>query len=191
MRHEETVFSGFGGQGVLFAGQLLAYTGIAEDLYVTWIPSYGPEMRGGTANCTVIVSEEEIGAPVVRNPSVVVAFNSPSWNKYEPLVKPGGLLLVNSSLVASTSERADIRVAAIPASDVATELGNVRMANMVLLGAFVALTNLVSLDTVKYQLDEHLSQRQRKWLEPNYTALDKGAALILERTLVGGGASAD
>ncbi|MBN1246702.1 MAG: 2-oxoacid:acceptor oxidoreductase family protein [Anaerolineae bacterium] len=178
MRHEETVFSGFGGQGALFAGQLLAYAGMAEGLYVTWFPSYGPEMRGGTANCTVIVSENEIGAPVVRNPSVAVVFNSPSMDKYEPLVKPGGLLLVNSSLIERTSAREDIRVVAIPASDVATELGNVRMANMVLLGAFVTLTNLVDLEAVKQQLNEHLSERQRKWLEPNYTALDKGAALV-------------
>ena len=96
MRHEETVFSGFGGQGVLFSGQLLSYAGMAEDLYVTWIPSYGPEMRGGTANCTVIVSEEEIGAPVVRHPSAAVVLNAPSMEKYEPLVKPGGLLLINA-----------------------------------------------------------------------------------------------
>jgi 2-oxoglutarate ferredoxin oxidoreductase subunit gamma len=177
MRHEETVFSGFGGQGVLFSGQLLAYAGLAEGLYVTWIPSYGPEMRGGTANCTVIVSEEEIGAPVVRNPSVAVVFNGPSLDKYEPLVKPGGLLLINSSLIDRASAREDIRVVAIPASDIATEIGNVRMANMVLLGAFVRLTELVGLETVKRQLEEHLSQRQRKWLEPNFVALSKGAAL--------------
>lgn len=177
MRHEETVFSGFGGQGVLFAGQLLAYAGMAEGLYVTWIPSYGPEMRGGTANCTVIVSEAEIGAPVVRNPSVAVVFNGPSLDKYEPLVKPGGRLLLNSSLIDRTSTREDVYVARIPASDIATEVGNVRMANMVLLGALVNLTGLVDLETVKRQLDAHLSQRQRKWLEPNYVALDKGAAL--------------
>ena len=178
MRHEETVFAGFGGQGVLFAGQLLSYTGMAEGLHVTWIPSYGPEMRGGTANCTVILSEEEIGAPVVAHPSAAVVFNSPSMAKYEPLVKSGGLLLVNASLIASRSERDDIRVVYVSASDIAAELGNVRMANMVLLGAFVALTGLVSLDSVKDQLDEHLSDRQRKWLQPNYQALDKGAALV-------------
>lgn len=178
MRHEETVFSGFGGQGVLFAGQLLSYAGIAEGLYVTWIPSYGPEMRGGTANCTVILSEEEIGAPVVRHPSSAVVMNIPSMDKYEPLVKPGGLLLVNSSLVTRESERDDIHVVTIDASDIATELGNVRMANMVLLGAFAELTGIVSLETLMTQLDEHLSERQRKWLEPNYEALQKGASLV-------------
>ncbi|MGC9347257.1 MAG: 2-oxoacid:acceptor oxidoreductase family protein [Anaerolineae bacterium] len=180
MRHEETVFSGFGGQGVLFAGQLLSYAGIAEGLYVTWIPSYGPEMRGGTANCTVILSEEEIGAPVVRNPSAAIVFNAPSMEKYEPLVKPDGLLLVNASLVHVESERDDIRTCYIPATEIATELGNVRIANMVLLGAFAELTGLVSLDTLMEQLDEHLSERQRKWLEPNRQALVKGAGLASE-----------
>lgn len=179
MRHEETVFSGFGGQGVLFAGQLLAYGGMAEGLYVTWIPSYGPEMRGGTANCTVIVSEDEIGAPVVRHPSVVVAFNAPSLEKYEPLVAPGGLLIVNSSLIETQVQRDDIRTCYLPASDIATELGNIRMANMVLLGALAKLTNLVPLSVLMDQLDEHLSQRQRKWLEPNQQALNRGAELAV------------
>lgn len=180
MRHLETIFSGFGGQGVLFAGQLLSYAGIAEGLYVTWIPSYGPEMRGGTANCTVIVSEEEIGAPVVRHPGAAVVMNSPSMDKYAPLVKPGGLLLINSSLISTASDRDDIRAVSIPASDIATELGNIRMANMVLLGALVALTDIVSLETIKAQLAEHLSERQRKWLEPNYQALARGAEYVLQ-----------
>ena len=178
MRHEEIVFAGFGGQGVLFAGQLLAYAGIAEGLYVTWIPSYGPEMRGGTANCTVILSEEEIGAPVVRHPSVAVVMNGPSMDKYEPLVRPGGLLLVNRSLVPRQCAREDIRALYLDASDIATELGNVRMANMVLLGALVAVTGIVSLETLEAQLEEHLSARQRKWLEPNKLALARGAELV-------------
>jgi 2-oxoglutarate ferredoxin oxidoreductase subunit gamma len=181
MRHEETVFSGFGGQGVLFSGQLLSYAGMSEDLYVTWIPSYGPEMRGGTANCTVIVSEEAIGAPVVRHPSVAVVFNRPSMGKYEPLVKPGGLLIINASLINARSARDDIRSIALPASDIATELGNVRMANMVLLGALAEITGLVSLDTLKAQLEVHLSERQRQWLAPNKKALDRGATLARQR----------
>jgi 2-oxoglutarate ferredoxin oxidoreductase subunit gamma len=177
MKHEDIIFAGFGGQGVLFAGQLLSYTGMAENLHVTWIPSYGPEMRGGTANCTVILSEEEIGAPIVRHPTIAVILNLPSMEKYEPSVKPGGLLIVNSSLIPMTSERQDIRSLYVPASDIATELGNPRMANMVILGALIGATNIVSLETVARQLDEHLSQRQRKWLEPNITALQKGAEL--------------
>ncbi len=176
-QHEETIFSGFGGQGALFAGQLLAYAGMADGLHVTWIPSYGPEMRGGTANCTVIISEEEIGAPIVSRPSAAVVLNRPSMEKYEPLVKPGGLLLVNESLVSLKSDRDDIRIIYVPASDVATELGNPRMANMVLLGAFLEATGLVLPETVEQQLEEHLSERQRKWLEPNKKALAKGAEL--------------
>ncbi len=177
MKHEDIIFAGFGGQGVLFAGQLLSYAGMAENLHVTWIPSYGPEMRGGTANCTVILSEEEIGAPIVRHPTIAVIFNIPSMEKYEPLVKPGGLLLVNKSLVPAPSGRTDIRIHYIPASDIATELGNPRMANMIMLGALIGATDLVSLETVARQLDEHLSQRQRKWLTPNITALNKGAEI--------------
>lgn len=177
MRHQETIFAGFGGQGVLFAGQLLAYAGMAEGLHVTWIPSYGPEMRGGTANCTVILSEEEIGAPVISHPLSAVVFNAPSMAKYEPLVRSDGILLVNTSLIAAQSARKDIRSIYIPASDIATELGNVRIANMVLLGAYIAATGVVSLDSAKDQLDEHLSDRQRKWLQPNMQALDRGAGL--------------
>ncbi|MEA3396589.1 MAG: 2-oxoacid:acceptor oxidoreductase family protein [Chloroflexota bacterium] len=177
MKHEETIFSGFGGQGALFAGKLLAYTGIAENLYVTWIPSYGPEMRGGTANCTVIVSEEEVGAPIISKPTAAIVLNLPSLEKYGPLVKPGGLLIVNESLIPARCERDDIRVIYIPASDIATEMGNPRMANMLLLGAFVQATGIVSLETVMSELEKHLSERQRKWLEPNQEALKKGAEL--------------
>jgi 2-oxoglutarate ferredoxin oxidoreductase subunit gamma len=175
MRHEETIFSGFGGQGALFAGQLLAYSGMAEDLHVTWIPSYGPEMRGGTANCTVIVSEMEIGAPIIRHPTAAVVLNLPSMEKYEPLVKPGGVLVVNTSLVDIESERGDIRVIALPASDIAEELGNARMANVVALGALIEATGLVDFETVEKQLEDHLSERQREWLEPNKQALHEGA----------------
>ncbi len=177
MKHEDIIFAGFGGQGVLFAGQLLSYAGMAENLHVTWIPSYGPEMRGGTANCTVILSEEEIGAPIIHHPTIAVVLNLPSMEKYEPLVKPGGLLIVNSSLIPMSTERQDIRSINVAASDIATELGNPRMANMVILGALIGATQIVSLETVARQLDEHLSQRQRKWLEPNIAALKKGAEL--------------
>ncbi len=177
MKHEETIFSGFGGQGALFAGKLLAYAGIAEGLYVTWFPSYGPEMRGGTAHCTVIVSEEEIGAPVIRNPTAAVVLNLPSLEKYGPLVNPGGVLVVNTSLIPKTCERDDIRIISIPASDIASELGNTRMANLVLLGALIEATGIVSMETIEQQLEEHLSERHRKWLEPNKQALRKGASL--------------
>ena len=178
MRHEDIIISGFGGQGALFAGQLLAYAGLADGLHVSWIPSYGPEMRGGTANCTVIVSEEEIGAPIIRHPSAAIVLNLPSMDKYEPLVKPGGVLVVNTTLVPRASERTDIRVVALPASDIATELGNVRMANLVALGALLKATGIVNVEAVMAQLELHLSERQRKWLEPNKAALLKGAEVV-------------
>ena len=107
--HEEIIISGFGGQGVLFAGQLLAYAGVADGLYVTWIPSYGPEMRGGTAHCQVVISSQEIGSPLTAHPTAVVILNAPSMEKYEPLVRPGGLLVLDSSLVSRRTKRLDIR----------------------------------------------------------------------------------
>ena len=131
----EIIISGFGGQGALFAGQLLAYTALEKGLHVTWFPSYGPEMRGGTAHCIVIVADDEIGSPVVLRPEVAVAMNLPSLDKYEPLVKEGGLLLVNSSLVDRTPQRKDIDSLMIQANEIAEELGDKRMANLVLVGA--------------------------------------------------------
>jgi 2-oxoglutarate ferredoxin oxidoreductase subunit gamma len=173
--HEETVFSGFGGQGALFAGQLLAYAGLDFGLHVTWIPSYGPEMRGGTAHCTVIVSDEAIGSPLVRRPASVVALNLPSFEKYEPLVKPGGLLVYNESLIPARPCRTDIRYVAVPANVIAEELGNVRQANVVLLGAYLAATGLLPLEAVEAALDHHLSDRQRRFLASNKEALRRGA----------------
>ena len=177
MAQVEVIISGFGGQGALFAGQLLAYAGIAENLRVTWIPSYGPEMRGGTANCTVILSDEEIGAPIIRHPDVAVVLNLPSMEKYERAVKSGGLLIVNESLVSLRSDREDLRVVYVPASETATELGNPRMANLVLLGALIRATGIVTVETVVSELGQHISERHRKWLEPNKVALRKGAEM--------------
>jgi 2-oxoglutarate ferredoxin oxidoreductase subunit gamma len=175
--HQEVIVSGFGGQGALFTGQLLAYAGIAENLHVTWIPSYGPEMRGGTANCTVILSDEPIGAPIIRNPTAAIVLNLPSMEKYEPLVKPGGLLVVNESLVPTRSERDDIRVVYLPATDIATDLGNPRMANLVLLGALIQGTGIVTVASATSQLEKHISERHRQWLGPNTQALKKGIEL--------------
>ncbi|MER3458950.1 MAG: 2-oxoacid:ferredoxin oxidoreductase subunit gamma, partial [Chloroflexota bacterium] len=146
--HEEIIISGFGGQGALFAGQLLAYAGMNEGKHVTWIPSYGPEMRGGTAHCTVVISDEPIGSPLVRHPSVAIVMNNPSLDKYQPLVKPGGVLIVNSSLITQPITREDIRVALIPASAVADELGDSRLMNIVLLGALLALVPILPLEAI-------------------------------------------
>jgi 2-oxoglutarate ferredoxin oxidoreductase subunit gamma len=176
--NEEIIFSGFGGQGALFAGQLLAYAALDSGLEVTWIPSYGPEMRGGTAHCTVVISDEPIGSPLVRHPRAVVALNLPSFEKYEPVLKPGGLLVYNESLIPTKPTRSDIQYIAIPANDIAEELGNVRMANVVLLGAYFAATGTMALETVENALDLHLGERQRKYLGANKQALRRGAALV-------------
>jgi 2-oxoglutarate ferredoxin oxidoreductase subunit gamma len=174
---QEIIISGFGGQGTLFAGQLLAYAAMDSGHHVTWIPSYGPEMRGGKARCTVIVADEEIGSPLVRRPSAAVVLNIPSMEAFEPALKPGGVLVVNSSLVPQKSERTDIRAFYAPASDMAIELGNVRMANVICLGALVKATGVVSLEAVEQALEDHLPERHRKLLGLNKEALRQGAAL--------------
>ncbi len=177
---QEIIISGFGGQGTLFSGQLLAYAAMDSGHYVTWIPSYGPEMRGGKARCTVIVSDEEIGSPLVRRPSAAVVLNIPSMEAFEPALKPGGVLVVNSSLIPQKSERDDIRVIYIPATDMAIELGNARMANVICLAALVNATGVVALDAVKQALNDHLPARHRKLLGLNSKAMDQGAALVTE-----------
>src|SRR5512144_1680254 len=123
----EVIFAGFGGQGVLFAGQILAFAGMDAGKEVTWMPSYGPEMRGGTANCTVIIADEEIGSPLVRNPQAVIAMNLPSLDKYETTIRPGGVLVVNESIVNRAITRADIRAVLISGNEIAEALGDRRM----------------------------------------------------------------
>jgi 2-oxoglutarate ferredoxin oxidoreductase subunit gamma len=177
--HEEIIFAGFGGQGVLFAGQLLAYTALAEGKHVTWIPSYGPEMRGGTANCTVVVSDEPIGSPVCKNPSVVVAFNNPSLEKYEELVKPGGLLVLNESLMVLKPHRTDIRIVSLPATGLASELGDTKMTNMVLLSAMLVHCSVVSLEMVERVLHEKLGHRKSHLIEINLAAIKRGSEIAL------------
>ena len=177
---KEVIIAGFGGQGILFAGQLLAYAAMDEGMEVTWYPSYGPEMRGGTANCTIILSDEEIGASVVRNPAVALVMNLPSLDKYEPLVKAGGMLVVDSSLVERQVTRTDVKVVYVPATRLAEELGNRRMANMVMLGAALSNYDLMPVDSLKKSLDEHLPERHRKLLPANFQALETGAGYLVE-----------
>jgi 2-oxoglutarate ferredoxin oxidoreductase subunit gamma len=172
---QEVIIAGFGGQGVLFAGQLLSYTAMDEGKAVTWIPSYGPEMRGGTANCTVVVSDEEIGSPFVKNPSAVLAMNLPSLDKFEDLVEEGGVLVVNASMVDRPVKRDDIKVVSIPANDIAEALGSKRSVNMVMIGALLANMDLLSLDAAEAALEAHLPERHKKFLEGNKKALRKGA----------------
>jgi 2-oxoglutarate ferredoxin oxidoreductase subunit gamma len=176
--HEEVIVSGFGGQGALFAGQLLTYTGMDEGWQVTWIPSYGPEMRGGTANCTVILSDDDIGSPIIRQPTVCIVMNPASMDKYEPLVKAGGLLVVNSTLVRTRSQRSDIDTVYVPANEIAAQLGNVKMANVVLLGALLGRREILPIDGVKRTLEEHIPKHRQRIVEPNKRALDRGIAYV-------------
>jgi 2-oxoglutarate ferredoxin oxidoreductase subunit gamma len=172
---QEVIIAGFGGQGVLFAGQLLSYTALDQGKEVTWIPSYGPEMRGGTANCTVVISDEEIGSPLVNRPTAVLAMNLPSLEKFENLVKEGGVLVVNASMVNREVQRKDIKVVSIPANEIAQEIGSERAVNMVMLGALLGNLDLLSLDAVDEALNNHLPERHKKFLPMNKEALRRGA----------------
>jgi 2-oxoglutarate ferredoxin oxidoreductase subunit gamma len=176
--HEEVIISGFGGQGALFAGQLLTYTGLDAGKHVTWIPSYGPEMRGGTAHCIVILSDDEIGSPIISRPSICIVMNPPSLDKYDPLVKPGGLLVANSTLVRTKSARDDIEVVYIPANELAAELGNVKMANVVLLGAMLGKREILPIESIKRTMDEHIPERRKHIIAPNKRALDRGVQYV-------------
>lgn len=168
------VISGFGGQGVLFAGQLLAYAGMDDGRFVTWIPSYGPEMRGGTAHCIVIISDEPIGAPIVAQPDVAIVLNQPSFDKYEPLVKSGGLLVVNSSIVTSAAQREDIDVVFVPANSIAEEGGSVKMLNMAAVGAMLSRRDVLPVAVVEQALRDHLPARKSHMLEDNLQVLRQG-----------------
>ena len=169
------IFAGFGGQGVILAGKLLAQAGTDYGLQVTWLPSYGPEMRGGTANCTVVLSDEPIGSPVVDNPTALVAMNLPSLNRFEKTVAESGTILVNSSLIARPAERKDVHVLTVPANELAASLGNPRAANMVALGAVVKATETVPLELIKSAMARMLSHKDSaKLITVNEQALDTG-----------------
>ncbi len=171
----EILVAGFGGQGVLFAGQLMAYAGMEFGKQVTWIPSYGPEMRGGTANCTVIISDDEIGSPLVRHPKVLMAFNLPSLDKYESSVAEGGLVVINSSIIDRSVDRTNVRSVMVPANDIAESLGDKRLTNMVMLGALLANQPVMPLEVLEKALEHHIPERHKKLLPANINALKKGA----------------
>ncbi len=175
---EQNLFAGFGGQGVLLMGQLLAYAGMLEDKYVSWLPAYGPEMRGGTANCSVNISDEPIGSPVVSKATTVVAMNRPSLDKFEPAVQPGGMLFINSSIIDKKAERSDIQVYYVPCNEIAEELGNGRVANMVMLGAYIAKTKCVDIENVLTALLNKLGEKKAHLIPLNREALLKGAAAV-------------
>lgn len=155
----EVTFAGFGGQGIMTAGKFLALAGMAEGLEVCWIPSYGPEMRGGTAYCTVVISDRPIGSPVVNEPEFAVVMNRPSLDKFAPKVQAGGLVVINSSLIDVTSDREDIAQLQVACNQIAHDLKNARSANMVVLGAFVARSDMVKVDTVRDILKQKFGRK--------------------------------
>ncbi len=171
---KEIIIAGFGGQGVLFAGQVLAYAAMDAGREVTWIPSYGPEMRGGTANCTVIVADDEIGSPLVKNPLLAVALNLPSFDKYEATLAPGGTLIVNQSMVDRSAKRADINVILVPCNEIAEEIGDKKLMNMVAIGALLTALPEVTIRDVEKALEGHLPARHKHLLPKNYQALQRG-----------------
>lgn len=179
--YQDVMIAGFGGQGVLVTGKLLAYAGMLEGKHVTWFPSYGAEIRGGTANCTVIISSEEIGSPVVQNPSAMLIFNEASFKKFEKRIKRNGRLFLNTSLVHEPPGRSDITRIEVKANDIAEDLGDIRAANMVMLGAFLKKTGTVSLESVLAALKEVLPTRRRSLIPLNESALKQGAEGCEER----------
>lgn len=173
---KEIIIAGFGGQGVLFGGQVLAFAAMDAGSQVTWIPSYGPEMRGGTANCTVVIADEEIGSPLVEHPLLAVALNLPSLDKYEPLMQAGGTLVVNASMVDRAAQRADIRVHMIPCNQIAEEVGSRKLVNMVAMGALISALPELGLEALERALTDHLPTRHRDMLAMNHEALRRGFA---------------
>lgn len=181
---EKIIISGFGGQGVMFMGKILAYAGMLADKEVSWIPSYGPEMRGGTANCSVTVSNQEINCPVVTKPTIVVAMNTPSQEKFLPTLLPGGLLVVNSSIIKDEAKRDDVRVLKIPAQELAADkLGKAGLANVVVLGAMLAKMDLISLDDVVLAVKEVVAAKRPEMLAINQQALELGMNYVKENNL--------
>ncbi|ACB85249.1 2-oxoacid:acceptor oxidoreductase family protein [Natranaerobius thermophilus] len=177
---QEVIMAGFGGQGVMSMGQLLTYAGMLESKGVAWMPSYGPEMRGGTANCTVVITDEEqVGSPIVSNPDTLIAMNYPSLVKFKDSIKAGGVLLYNSSLIEEEVESIDdVDIYPIPANEIANELGESRIANMVMLGAFIEKTHAVSIDSVLESLKKVLPEKRHNLIPVNEKALRKGAEMV-------------
>jgi 2-oxoglutarate ferredoxin oxidoreductase subunit gamma len=179
--YEDIMMAGFGGQGLMFIGKLLAYSAMKEGKHVTWIPSYGPEMRGGKANCTVVISSEEIGSPVTSHPLSIIVMNNPSMEAFEPLVQKGGVLLLSSSMVNRPSTRKDIRVIAVPASEIAVSAGAEKSANMVMLGAYIALTKVVAEGSIIEGLKELFSKKLDAY-ETNVRAFEDGMKFANQKT---------
>lgn len=171
---DKIVLAGFGGQGVLFLGKILAYAGMLDEREICWIPSYGPEMRGGTANCSVIISDDEINSTVLESADVGIVLNQPAYEKFLPFIKPGGALIVNSSIVDTAGTRSDIQVINVPAGDIAKELGNPSLGNMVCLGALLHHLKTANLASVEKAINKVVGQGKPHLCQINSMAVERG-----------------
>lgn len=169
----EVMFAGFGGQGILLSGKILAQAAMEKGFEVAWIPSYGPEMRGGTAYCTVVISDRPIGSPIIKNPRHLVAMNRPSLEKFASVVKPEGVVLVNRSLIPVKAGRDDIDELIVPVTGIANELGSVKAANIVALGAFVARSGIIDFELLKQTVKKEFAKKE-KFIPLNMEALERG-----------------
>lgn len=176
--YQGVIMAGFGGQGIVSGGIMLAYCGMVDGLNVTFFPAYGAEMRGGTANCSVVLSTDPVASPVVGQPDSILIMNEPSLAKFESTLKPGGRLFLNTSLVISRPKRKDIEVVEVPANDIAEELGNIKCANMVMLGAYAKKSGAVNTETLKNNIKEVYHKVKEAMLDMNKKAVDKGAAAV-------------
>ena len=175
MSTKQMLLSGFGGQGILFAGKFLAYKGLTDGKQVSWLPSYGPEMRGGTASCSVIISDEAVGSPIISNPDILVAMNLPSLDKFEKSVVSGGIILADSTLIERKVERDDVTVYYVPATRLASENGFPTLANMILMGKLLEVLGGFNAEDVKATLSKVISAKRADMLETNLKALKLGA----------------
>ena len=171
---KEIILSGFGGQGIMSIGKNLVEAGVEEGMEVSWVPSYGPEMRGGTANCTVILSDERIGSPLVEHPSEIIVMNRAALSKFEPQVLSGGTVFVNSSIIPNKISRTDLKAVYVPCDEIAAELGNTKVANMVMLGAYIAATKSIKVETIESMIHEMFAGKKAKLIPLNIEALKRG-----------------
>jgi len=175
---KEIIISGFGGQGGLAIGKNLVEAGMAEGLFVTWAPSYGPEMRGGTANCSVVLSDKPVGSPVFNHPTELIALNEPSLAKFEAGVVPGGVVFINSDVVTDKVSRPDLKAVYVPCSKIAEEVGNPKVGNMVMLGAYVAETKVLKPETIEHMIEEMFAGAKAKFIPLNIEAFRRGMACV-------------
>ena len=179
MLNERIICAGFGGQGVMLIGQLLTYAGMLENKEVSWLPSYGPEMRGGTANCSVMISERPIGSPVITDDATsAIIMNLPSLDKFEQDVQKDGIIIINSSLIEKKASRADLKAYYVPANEIANEIGNSKVANMVVLGAYLELTQSVSMESVMSALKKIFGESKSHLMPINETAMKRGGEAV-------------